>query len=836
MDASLVEKLNYAFVHRTETHPLPLPLKDALQLVSDFFRNNGRNKLCLVLPSKELTAQWLLCPFVLSQISDDYIAFSDEMSEKYKDYKRGEKLLLNNKAIVEWAGIRENGVAIRTKSVGESSGAEFVINFTQVTKLQKAPPGKETLSPLKKVQEVLPTVAKIPIEQLLGINTKGNMGFIKNSVCLVGKFNRYESAMGDIRLNNDPVESYFRATKIEDGGKVDEHGPCFITRSYLNFLYFLETNPPVSTVIIDGFSSISERITDFADADRKYNIPTILITDISESDSFDQIAGLGFEFFNFTREFLSVTNSSIRSPFWSFDAKLKKYISFQVKKYPCTNTLLEEIAAKLHALPDKDDDNRLTQIRIGLIQLFNLLSRICHEPTEKDLGIYKQKIGGIETLFQNGRLWLEGSVPLIDAIIACFKTFVENLETERTGKSLCLSELLTNNRYQFIICPTIQEVKDLTDYFRRSGWQDTARIISVSDINDQLLSDAPAKAILTAWPRSQNMSRILTSFVLSELTVLFYGFEDRYYNSLQNKKLKLYQYSKSTVDKKGTRLQSTSAGFDHLCETKESSVNTINETIDITEFELSIDTAQYSIYKARNNAESVRARRIDLENNRFIYATDSHKFILINEFRTPGKKDPAIIYKKPDSMHPGDVIAFINTERDILVDLVRKSARPEQFAAVKQFTDLWKTLLREYYVSIGSDHKRIVAELRNYGCLRHEATIRTWLQDENLIGPDDDADLICIAQLTGSDTLRKDLGAVRKAIDQMIKWRFQASELVREKIKENLASITNQTLIDTSVDIPDLGKVTFLKVTELKKETESIDKKYVHKLLTKESS
>jgi hypothetical protein len=838
MIASWLPKLNYASAGRTESHPLPLPLKNSLQLIADFFEGSQNNKLCLIFPSKEFAAQWLSFPSVVSLIDADFTNFKDEIAEKYKEYNRGDKLMLNNSAIVEWVGIQPNGVVFKTKSVGESSGAEIEIKFSQVTKLQKAPPGRQALSAEKKVKEVLPAVTKTPIEHLLNIDAKGNMGFIKNSICVITKFNRFDSAIEGIKLGNELLESYFRPVKIEDGGKVKEQSPCLIANSYLDFMYYLETEAvaPVSRMIIDGFSFISERTTDFKDIDRKHNIPTILITDLSETDCFEEIVSLGFDFFNFTKEAISISEPVAHSPFLSFDTKLNKYIAFQVIKSICNNVLLDDIARKLHALPANSDEERLTQLHIPLIQLFNILSRICHSPANNTLDNCAQKIAAVETIFQDSRIWLAEYVKSIEEIISLINQFIASLRDKPSEKSLCLHELLASDNYQFIICPTEQEVKDMTFFLRTMPAQKQPKIISVSDVNDQLVSGKRVKAILTAWPRSAQMSRILTSFIFSELTILFYEFENRYYHSLQRKNQKQYQSSRSTIDKKGIRAQATSGGFGHLYDSKEPIVIVPDEAVDIVQFELQIENAQYRTYVAKNKSESISARRIDLENKQFIFAGESHKFILVNEFLLAHKINPVIQYMKTDSLQPGDVITLINTERDTLVDLVCKMVKPQQLAEVKNLSDLWKILLREYYEKIGSDFKRLVRELRENHCKRHEITIKAWLTDDDRIGPDGDDDLVSIALITNSDFLSDNISKVRQAISQMIAWRFEAGEQVRQKIKEKLAMITDHTLINTEIDIPDLGTVRFLKVVAIKKQTESIDKKYVHRLLTKELS
>ena len=81
MNQELIQKLEYSYIGQQEAYSLPLPLKDSLQLISDFFASNTTNKLCLVFPSKEYAAQWLSVPTVLFLIENDFAHFKGEIFE-----------------------------------------------------------------------------------------------------------------------------------------------------------------------------------------------------------------------------------------------------------------------------------------------------------------------------------------------------------------------------------------------------------------------------------------------------------------------------------------------------------------------------------------------------------------------------------------------------------------------------------------------------------------------------------------------------------------------------------------------------------------------------------
>jgi hypothetical protein len=843
VNAELIEKLQYSYVGQNEAHQLPLSLKVSLNLISAFFSNSTTNKLSLVFPSKEYVAQWLAIPTVLSLIEAEFAQFKGQIYESYKQYKQGDKLILNNKAIVEWAGIKGVnsadfiGPSFRTKHCGESSGVEIIIKFSDVIKLQKAPPSRKALSSIRTVKEALPLRDRTPTETLLQIDTFGNKEFIKNSICLIGKLKSYDDSVQDIKLNHAMLSDYFTAAKIDDSGNVNDVSPLLIANNLSNLYLYLAQSKTTSQIIIDGYSAINERGTDFADIDA-LNIPTILITDLSEIDAFENIGNYGFDFFNFTKENLKPIAVSNHSPFHSFEKKVTNYISFNLRREICNNADIEAIAHKIHSIERDDSNNDLKTLLILLIQLTNHVSRIAHIPTEGEISKLTSNLDKIENLFQSCRLWLGDSHKPIEECISLFRNVITELTSVPSAKCLRLKELLTESPYDCIICPTEYETKVLTDFINTSSFTCRPRIMSVADVNDKLLAQRQTSAILTGWAKSNMMSRLLSSFLFSEVTVLFYQFEDRYYNSLQRRHRRYNENIKATINSKGIRSKGDTPkpkGFDDFYSADELAETKSVSSFDISDFELTLDNAQYSKYAAKSTLiESIKAKRIDFEDSFFIYSAESHKFLVINELIEKAVAKPDIYRKKSDSLKPGDVIAFINTDKDILVELVEKNTNTKELASVKQWTELWKNLLKDHFASVAYVFRKLIDDLRKHDCKKHETTVRTWLQEESRIGPEDDADLISIALMTNSSLLFDNITTVREAISKMKGWRMTASDYITDKIKSQIHEFADASIINRTISVTGLGSVIVLKVIEISTSWENIDVRYVHKLLHKE--
>lgn len=835
MNSELIQKLQYSYARQHEVFQLPEPLKDSLQLISEFFKHNTTNKLCLVFPSKKYVAQWLSIPLALDLIKFDYLQYSDHIYNAYRKYKKGDRLILNNDAIVEWSKAESD--LIYFKHLPFNYTEEIGVSLKNISKLQPAPNNRHSLSSYRRVKKAIFSISNSPIDSLLEINTDGNKLFQKNCFCLISKFKSYDDSIEGILLNHASLPEYFKAGKIDENGNADEVSPLLISNNLSNLALYLTQSRTVAKIIIDGYSAILERGTDFSDVDG-FKIPTILITDLSEIESFENIGNYGFEFFNFTKEHLKLEHPANHSPFYSFEMKLKKYISFNLVKEICQNAELETTTQKIHSIEKDESNNDLNTLRISLIHLRNLVSRIAHTPTADEIFNLDLKINKIESLFLSCRMWLGDSQKPIEESISLLKSVIGKLVSMPSEKGLRLQELLRVNSYDYIICPTEHEAKSLTGYLNSLPYAHTPQVISVADVNDNLLSNKPIKAILTGWAKSNNMNRILSSFLFSELTVLFYQFESKYYNSLQRRNKKYNENIKATINSKGIHSGSESAkskGFDDLYSGDDIIETTAERSFDILDFELKLDNAQYSKYTAKGNLiDNIKAKRIDFENDFFIYSTESHKFLVINELIEKQDKKANLHRRKIDSIKTGDVIALINTDRDILVELVEKNTNTTELASVKQWTELWKKLLKEYYASIGNDLKKLVDDLRKNGCKKHEATIRAWLQDESRIGPDDNADLINIAVLANSNLLNDNINTVREAISKMTGWRMKASDFITERIKSQMHEFADSSVINKEISIEGLGSVIVLKVVEISNLWENIDVRYVNRLLQKE--
>lgn len=832
MNKEIIRKLQYTLLGQEDAHSLPLPLLESLQLISDFFNNSSNHKLCLVFPTKEFAAQWLSIPTVLLLIESDFAQFKNEITESLEKYKKGDWIILNNEAVVEWIGRSTNGFIFKHK---EYNGVnQITISIKKISKIQPAPSSRRALSGYKRVIEALGKSGENPTDKILGIQTEGNKLYQKNSICLISKHISFENSISAISINNFLVDEYFKQGKIDYTGEADVKSPLLISNNLTNLALYVTLSDTVSKIIIDGYSAIQERRDDFHDIDAK-KIPTILITDLSELEEFEKIRDENFDFYNFTKENLQLDEIKKLSPFRSFNKKLHNYVYFNLHKEICENADLEKISKLIHAIDKDESVKELMNLKILLIQLLNLISRIVHPLNQNEVAVYKEMLIKAENLFLETRFYLGGSSKIIEDSISLLKSVIERFTNSPSEKCSRLAELMKSNQYDYIICATEAEALSLSLHLKSLHIVHKPNIISVADVNNSLLDSEPAKVILTGWAKTNNVNRLLTSFLFTELTVLFYQFESRYFNSLRNRNMKLCDNVKSTVDIKGIRSEKvteTANGFADLY--KSNSTVETDSSFDITEFELKIDNAQFTKFIVRGNlSDSVKAKRVEFKNEKFIYLTDTHGLLVLDNFHQSTKKSLYIHKCRIENLRHGDVIAFLKTEREVLNKIVGRQTTQTALAETNRWIELWKNLLKAHYKQLGNDFNKLAKELKEQGCDRDPATIRSWLFDDLRIGPRKDDDLIAIAIMTNGTELSDNINQVRAAIRQMTGWRMRASDFVIEQLKKKIKSAHSTIQVNSVIDFEDLGEVEILEITEINNSYDNIDVRNVNRLLEK---
>lgn len=830
----LLKKMRFSYKSQyiTQGYNFPFVLEQAFEITQKYYKNNNGN-LCLIFPSKSYIAHWLSLPSVFKTIKHDYDIFRSNTEEQINLYKKNDILLLNNRAIVKWIGKTNDGL-YKFKVKPDKNGIdEIAFNLNSINDLQPAPNNKAKLSPVNLVMIARGYNIPPPIDKLLNINSKGNRQFYRKVCYLVSKIKLFNEFNEGVLVNDYTISEYFTYSMINDCQ--EDINKCLVISNNLTDISVEISNIPkenISLVIIDGIEKIHDRATDFIDIVNK-GIPILLITDLSEIENFGFISDFEFDYYNFSGEYASVLQDN-DSPFQELNIKFDKYNKCKINKILCNNNIIEEIVNNTHLIDSGEDNVGLINIKVELIRLINGISKIIYTLTEDNYNMINNKINKIFDIYQNNKYWLGSSADIIYETICKLRIIIEELRNNKSEKCKRFEELLINNEYDYILCQSVEHKEQITKYLTGLNNINIPKVITSSDIFN-IKFTKKTKVILTGWLKYRNMNNILYSFNFDEITLLLYDFENNYFNSLQKiNKHKMILVSSTIEYFDNKNISENDNNFTKLVDYVEDDNNEQEDTFDISEFELKIDNARYNKYISDGSYfDTISAKRVNFINDFILYASESHKFLVINELFEDAPS-PKIINKKVDDIKPGDIIAFINTERDVLVELIERNTNQENLSEIKKWTEIWRELLLKKFEELNRNFNELITELRKNGCIRHKATIKTWLQDEMRIGPQNDDDLKCIAKMSNSELLLNNISLVRESIGKMIGLRMKAANYISEIIKQKLHQLIDENLINKEIILEGLGRIVILQVSEISNTWDIIDYKHVNKLLSEE--
>lgn len=182
---------------------------------------------------------------------------------------------------------------------------------------------------------------------------------------------------------------------------------------------------------------------------------------------------------------------------------------------------------------------------------------------------------------------------------------------------------------------------------------------------------------------------------------------------------------------------------------------------------------------------------VEFEDDYYAFLTEGYNC------RCLDKDNEIIVKKKVNELQPGDTLIFIkNSSEDIFARLVlsvetSSSAIREQL----EISQLWRSALLKYKEKNNYEYEAMRKQLEIAGLKRVVTTIKLWLFDENLIGPDDDG-IRAIAKMTGDYDLNSKLEQVIRACGQIRALHIKLGRYLAQSISSAVTSSNHTTKED----------------------------------------
>jgi hypothetical protein len=338
------------------------------------------------------------------------------------------------------------------------------------------------------------------------------------------------------------------------------------------------------------------------------------------------------------------------------------------------------------------------------------------------------------------------------------------------------------------------------------------------------------RLICIAWPGSGNFGRVVRKFSAPQISLVAYPFEARWLYLFGQKQRNSHVVPSLTSPEKS-----------HLLGLSGDSIWPADPDLPVFAAAPAEATGQFRIDLEERLArkgmlplaaageETTPARLVSFSGDAYAFLTDTFRIPVITDLVSGAAGEN---YKVPRrrlaEIQAGDVLVFREGgRRDVIQSLADAQIGPEA-PAIRERAARWHRALRDS----GLDEATLVVELEGVNCPRTLQTVRGWLADDVMIGPQTKADLEAIAYVVGDQELLDDVPSIWASIHVLrgehLSAGMRLSRILLEKLPERLDEIQEGK---TRIEIDNATNAWVVQVESISDRVELRPRSYVNTLL-----
>ena len=393
-------------------------------------------------------------------------------------------------------------------------------------------------------------------------------------------------------------------------------------------------------------------------------------------------------------------------------------------------------------------------------------------------------------------------------------------------KTNAIVEVLNNadTDVAYVVVPQNVDKNEVEQYLNNACLESGISIIIVHPSEySQNKELSNGLTIVSGWLNKTVMDRILNANITSEVITLVYEVERRWENAYllsNNKQLKHIDVMNTSVLKALGDCPVTDfevARDEPLAgDIGKEDVNGFSELEDI---ELALSQNRYRRYISSTQENSVLTIPVSFVGDLIAFYRIGH--ILLTATKLINEDYDKTEETKPAEIKAGDFIIERETQRDIIRDIADMILKNKGCSDLREIARKWKEALE--VEAVFSDSDLIYEKLKSVGCTRDRATVRNWLDDNNMITPLSKDDIVYIAKAVEDSVLLEMVDRVFGAGKIIKRAHIQAGHHLAEKLRTKLVeALSLKDNIDSfnvwqpiEIDIDGVGLVKLLKVIDV---------------------
>lgn len=804
------------------------------------------SSFCFVFPRRHGLATLSAALYALGRFAVDFPKLAEQYAQRSFTISQRVRLIPGDE-VFEFGGVWPGSQAwFRLKLLDDKRNTAFTWPISEILRIEptarKIPKGREDDISRARREAPLST-----LDRLTGTRTFGNLSLAVNHVLLLGGRTEIEDFLVTTSLTGPAQEIHSTLDRLVMPGFINESGSVKHRDNYqaageplLAASSRLETvaaacslAPPGSkVVVVDG----AKRITDLAKFDsiaESQNL--IILAEPDEEEKLQQLHDRGCRFWRFSLADLDMGSSEQQHGrfFSGVFHSARNEAAFRTEVLRCRSTHLEEVARALETCQVCLDESEGDETQLILGQIYSLLvycAGLLAPPDADERVRLLEQVGKISASAADRIMWLPNTAAtaLTDACTATSRA-IQDPELG-LAKGDALRELLHDLQRQEVR-PVAAVARSVPNSLSVTRWLEKERLTCPVVLPLQVGENGFfERLIFAAWPGRGKFSRVVKKFSTPQICLIAYPFESQWLYWFEQK-----QRSTDVVPNMSPSEKSHLLGLAGDATWPTENDPTPFATISVgaathSQFDLEQRmTRKGMIPVGAVGEETTPARLASFSGDAYAFLTDSFRIPVITDLVSGAAGEN---YKVPrrsvSDLRPGDVLVFRESgRRDVIQSLADAQLGPEA-PAIRERAARWHKALRES----GLDEASLMRELEAVNCPRTLQTVRGWLNDDFMIGPQMRADLEAISYAVGNQRLLDDLQSIWDAIHVLrgehLSAGMRLSRILLEKLPERLEEIQEGR---TRIEIDNATSAWIVQVESISDRAELRPRSYVNALL-----
>ncbi len=762
------------------------------------------SSFCFVFPRKSGIAPLSAALYALGRFAVDFPKLAEQYARSSFQPGQRVKLVPGEKVFVfdgVWHG---QGANFRLKLPDDRMNTRFNWPIAEILRIEptthKIPKGRQEDISIARKEAPLST-----LDRLIGTRTFGNPSLAINYVLYLGGRTDIETFLADTSLGTSTGDLHSTLDQLLVPGVISESGeirhqdnyqaagePLLAFSSRIEHVAEASTAAPPRSkvVVVDG----AKRITDLARFDaiaQSQNL--IIVAEPDEEEKLQQLHDRGCKFWRFSLADLDIGGPVTHKGrvFSGLFLSARNEANFATDIVPCRNAHLEEVSRALVSCQAALDESEGDDTQLLLRNIYSLLlhcTGLLAPPDADSRAHLLERARKLSAAARERTMWLaEASAKALETACASITRAIEDPELG-TAKGNAVRELL-DYLHQQKIEPVALVARSIANRLSVGRWIEAEDIICPvllpNNVGDNGFFE---RLICTSWPGSPSFRRVVRKFAAPRVTLVAYPFESQWLQCFRQKDRNSHGVPGLTSLEK-SRLLGLSGEASWPADPGPPATSAAPESvtaypqIDLEERM----TRKGMIPVAATGEETTAARLVSFAGDAYAFLTSTFRMPVITDLVSGAAGEN---FKVPRlrlaELKAGDVLVFRESGSKEVIQTLADAQIGPQAPVIRAQAARWHVALRRS----GHDEATLLRELEQVKCPRTLQTVRGWLADDSMIGPQTKADLEAIAYAVGDQQLLDDVPSVWAAIHLLrgehLKAGMSLSRILLEKLPQRL--------------------------------------------------